>query len=544
MWIFRDGKKDVSTLQFMDRLVTLIRDARAGDREGVLDALIRAGELESALADRGSVVASQVAVLTDLLAESFLHDRVPGDAANLAAELLRNDLPAEIEISPPEGFAFYALSPADFAAGLASLPAHCHKVGVIGIRSIGTTLSALATADLRRRGAGAERITTRPTGHPFDRKTNFTSEQKTWIAGFHRWSACFLVVDEGPGMSGSSFLSVAEALQREGVSADRIFLAGSREPDLNALCAPDAAERWQRFHWRCVTSQVHEKYRDHVYFGADSWRARHFRADEWPACWRQMERLKFLSPDGATLYKFEGLGRFGREVRERSQRIAEFGFGCRGENAGDGMTAYACVRGHPLRANDLNQETVSRIAEYCAHRREFVAPDPVRQQLPEMVAFNLDQEFGAPPPLDLEPLVCDRPIVTDGQMHPNEWMREENGHIIKLDAATHGDDHFFPGPTDIAWDLAGAIVEWRMETDAANRLIARYKELTEDDPSTRLPAYLLAYSVFRMGYCKMAAEAEKGSAEAARLDLAYRFYSENVERQLAVSNLCNLTSNL
>lgn len=537
MWIFRDGKKDVSPLKLIDRLVALIRDARTGDREGVLDALIRAGELESALADQDSAVASKVAVLTDLLAESFLHNRAPGNGAELAAELLRNDLPAEIEISPPEGFAFYALLPADFAAGLASLPAHCRNVGVIGIRSIGTTLSALAMADLRRRGTEAKRITARPTGHPFDRQTSFTAEQKTWIAGFHRRAACFLVVDEGPGMSGSSFLSVAEALEHEGIPADRIFLAGSREPDLNALCAPDAAERWQRFHWRCVTSQVHEKYRDHEYFGADSWRARHFRADEWPACWRQMERLKFLSPDGATLYKFEGLGRFGREVRERSQRIAELGFGCRGENAGDGMTAYACVRGYPLRANDLNQETVSRIAEYCAHRREFVAPDPVRQQLPEMVAFNLDQEFGVPPPLDLEPLICDGPIVADGQMHPHEWMRDENGRILKLDAATHGDDHFFPGPTDIAWDLAGAIVEWRMETDAAKRLIARYKELTADDPSTRLPAYLLAYSVFRMGYCKMAAEAEKGSAEAARLDLAYRFYRENAERQLAVLSL-------
>ena len=26
----------------------------------------------------------------------------------------------------------------------------------------------------------------------------------------------------------------------------------------------------------------------------------------------------------------------------------------------------------------------------------------------------------------------------------------------------HGDDHFFPGPTDIAWDLAGTIVEWEL----------------------------------------------------------------------------------
>lgn len=533
MWIFREGKKNISCRIAIERLLAQIR--AAGDREALLDALIGAGELESALADAGSKATCKVACLTDVLAQAFVCGQKPCcEAAKSAEELLCSDLPAEVTISPPEGFAFYALSPSDFTAGLSSLPTYCRHVGVIGIRSIGTTLSALATADLKRRGTEAKRMTARPTGHPFDRKTDFTPEQETWIAGLRQRAACFLIVDEGPGMSGSSFLSVAEALEHEGVPADRIFLAGSREPDLNALRAPDAARRWQRYHWRCVTSQVHEKYRDHVYFGADSWRARHFRADEWPACWRQMERLKFLSPNGATLYKFEGLGRFGHEVRERSERIAELGFGCRGENAGEGMTAYACVHGHPLRAQHLNNEIICKMAEYCAHRREFVAPDPVQQQLPEMVAFNFDQEFGAAPPLDLEPLMCHRPIVADGQMHPHEWMREENGRILKLDVATHGDDHFFPGPTDIAWDLAGAIVEWRMETGAANRLIGLYKGLTADDPSARLPAYLLAYSVFRMGYCKMAAEAEKGSGEAARLEFAYRFYRENVERQLAV----------
>jgi hypothetical protein len=520
----------------MERLVARMRAAEAGDREGLLDALICAGELESALADDGAAAALKVARLADLLAKSFVDAQRPcREAARCAEDLLRDDLPPEVTISPPEGFAFYALSPADFAAGLSSLPARCRHIGVIGIRSIGTTLSALATADLKNRGADTARITVRPAGHPFERTTTLTPEQQRWVAGFHQCAACFLIVDEGPGMSGSSFLSVAEALEREGVPPGRIFLGGSRNPDLNALRASNAAQRWRRYHWHCVTPQVHQQYRDHVYFSADFWRARHFAAHEWPACWRQMERLKFLSPDGETLYKFEGLGRFGREVRERAQRVAELGFGCRAENGGGGMTAYAYVDGCPLRAGDLSNEIVNRIAEYCARRREFLAPDSPRQQLPEIVAFNLDQEFGAAPAIPVEELICDRPIIADGQMHPHEWMRDKNGHILKLDVATHGDDHFFPGPTDIAWDLAGAIVEWGMETDAANLLINNYRKLTADDPSTRMPAYVLAYSVFRMSYSKMAAEAEKGTAEAIRLENAYRFYRDIVERQLAGS---------
>ena len=534
MWIFRDGKTTVPTRKLIGELDDATRRARAGDGEALMDALIRAGELEAALADDESPAAPAVAGLTDLLAQALLHKPESlWESHNLVSDLERNDLPPEIKISVPEGFAFYALSPSDFASGLASLPAHCRHVGVIGIRSIGTTLSALATADLEHRGARTGRITVRPTGHPFDRVTNFGPAEQRWIVEFRQRDGCFLIVDEGPGMSGSSFLSVAEALEREGVPTGRIYLAGSREPDLSALRAPDAARRWGRYQWQRVTSQVHEKYRDHLYFGADDWRARHFAEHEWPACWTQMERLKFVAPSAATLYKFEGLGRFGGEVRERWQWLAEAGFGCRAENAGDGMTAYPHVHGALLRPSDLGSGILNRIAEYCCYRRQFLAANPAPQQLPEMVTFNLEQEFGAPPPMNLEPLICDRPIIADGQMHPHEWMRSYDGRILKLDASTHGDDHFFPGPTDVAWDLAGSIVEWRMGAHAWNMLLQRYQRLSGDDARARLPAYLLAYCAFRMSYCKMAAEAEHGSAEAERLERAYHFYRASVERQLA-----------
>jgi hypothetical protein len=533
LWIFREGKKTVPTRKLIGDLEIATRRALIGDREALLDGLIQSGELESALADANFPAASTVAALTDLLARAFLRHQPPCDRASLLNEIRRQDFPPQITISPAEGFAYYALSPSDFAAGLASLPAHCRHIGVIGIRSIGTTLSALATADLAQRGVRTDRITVRPTGHPFNRLTIFAPEEQRWVAAFHQHEACFLIVDEGPGMSGSSFLSVAEALEREGVPNRRIHLAGSRDPDLSTLRAPNAAQRWRRYPWQRVTSQVHEKYSDHLYFGADCWRARHFAEERWPACWSQMERLKFLSRDERTLYKFEGFGRFGRDVRERSRFLAEAGFGCTAENAGDGMTAYPYLDGRPLHVRDLTSEILNRIAEYGSYRRQFLATDPAQQQLPEMVTFNIEQEFGAPPPIDLEPLLCERPIVTDGKMHLHEWMRGRDGRLLKLDASTHGDDHFFPGPTDIAWDLAGAITEWQMEADAANALLRIYTKLSGDDPTDRLPAYLLAYSVFRMSYCRMAAEAEQGSAESTRLDRAYRFYREAVERQLA-----------
>jgi hypothetical protein len=57
----------------------------------------------------------------------------------------------------------------------------------------------------------------------------------------------------------------------------------------------------------------------HTDIGGGQWR-NHFYTDEshWPASWTQMERAKFFSRDKQLLFKFEGLGRFGREVYERS----------------------------------------------------------------------------------------------------------------------------------------------------------------------------------------------------------------------------------
>src|SRR5207237_5292952 len=118
----------------------------------------------------------------------------------------------------------------------------------------------------------------------------------------------------------------------------------------------------------------------------------------------------------------------------------------------------------------------------------------------------------------------------------HEWLLQADGRILKTDAISHGDDHFFPGPTDIAWDLAGAIAEWQMDSQAADFLLARFAQLSGDDPRPRFPAFLLAYTVFRMGYCKMALSAEAGSPEEIRLRQAYQHYRGEAQRQLALED--------
>ncbi len=86
----------------------------------------------------------------------------------------------------------------------------------------------------------------RPVGHPYDRKLEATSELRKWVAGLE--GAQFLIVDEGPGISGSSFLAVAEALEACGAERGQIHILGSREVDPATLRAENAAARWIRYH--------------------------------------------------------------------------------------------------------------------------------------------------------------------------------------------------------------------------------------------------------------------------------------------------------
>jgi hypothetical protein len=123
-------------------------------------------------------------------------------------------------------------------------------------------------------------------------------------------------------------------------------------------------------------------------------------------------------------------------------------------------------------------------------------------------------------------------------MPPHEWIRTRNGQFLKCDAVSHGDDHFFPGPaTDICWDLAGTIVEWGLTKDAAEYFVGCYQSASGDDPRPRLPGFLLAYSVFRLAYCKMAAVAMCGSDEEQRLLREYSHYRGYVQNLLPCESL-------
>jgi len=256
------------------------------------------------------------------------------------------------------------------------------------------------------------------------------------------------------------------------------------------------------------------------------------RESEWPASWAQMERLKFLSTERELFLKFEGFGRFGREVWERSAKIADAGFGPLPMQMQDGLIAYQFCGARPMTPNLLSTSVLELITRYCGFRAaNFQCHSGSRSPIGEMLLFNVRQEFGIELDFDTETLGNCTSIVVDGRMQPHEWLQIENG-VLKTDASSHGDDHFFPGPTDICWDLAGAIVEWKMDAQTQHFLVSSFSRHTGDDVQQRLPLFLLAYSVFRMSYCKMAMSMVAETDEKTRLLEAYQAYREQACKYL------------
>ena len=531
LFVFRKARESLSSQTLRDQLLSSLRAALAqADQDGLLNCLIRAGELECALADMGSPETGRAARAVDTLAAATLQHQPP--QVDLPAVFAGLRLPATVSLSHAEGFSYYGLHPLDFWDLAQQVKVEAASAAVIGIRSIGTTLSSIVCRALQCRGITAERITVRPAGPPYQRRLQFSCEQLSWLRQHLERGAEFLVVDEGPGFSGSSFTSVGQALRQAGVPNSRILLLGSRTPEATELRSRFDPE-WSSFRFCSVVQGTRVPTKAKVYCAGGYWRQNRFSGlEDWPACWTQLERNKYFSTDGSSLFKFEGFGRYGEAVYERAQELAAAGFAPQVLGYDNGFVEYATVSGPPMHAAECSREGLLRLAQYCAFRLATqAAAAPGAVDLESMLQHNLQLEFGLQQfglKLPLEKLV-----VADSRMMPHEWIASREL-LIKTDGASHGDDHLFPGPTDIAWDLAGVIAEWELGREQQSFFLDEYQRRSGDEACSRVPAYLLTYSVFRMACCRM------GSAAMAAWEESGRLWREYLRHRRRVASLLGL----
>ncbi|MBX6331179.1 MAG: hypothetical protein IRY91_04970, partial [Gemmatimonadaceae bacterium] len=421
--------------------------------------------------------------------------------------------------------------------------------------------------------------TVRPRGHPFDRHVALAPSLAEVLRAHA--DALFVVADEGPGLSGSSFASVSRALASFGIPDDRIVLLPSWIPSGAGFVSPGARERWQRHRKLAVSFEalwVHSGRlaralgtpgADFVDVGAGRWRPLWFDAPRrYPPVHPQHERRKYLwvtrawgarlraapSPAtreaarraGAQLLKFVGFGPRGRLARERGMRLAAAGFAPRAVGAMHGFLIIELAPGAPLTAGGADAALVERLAQYLAFvAREFRTDDPPRMgELLHLVATNAAHALGprrAPTPDALAALAAPSADVSavalDGRMLPYEWLRDGPGPhatLLKSDGTDHHDDHFYPGPQDMAWDVAATCVEHELPLDAQRLLVRRYRDLSDDHGIVaRLPFYRIAYLAYRYGYATLAADTLVGTEEAPRWRAAAQRYAVALERAVA-----------
>lgn len=530
MLSFRDGAQRMNSECFARDLMDRVCAAHSSEAAR-LGVLLRTGELESALEDQEHPATARARQLSDDAAEAYR----TGSAARLEPWLrdrssLAGALPAELVLRRPEGYAYYALDPGAYARAIRPRQERSEGVAVVGVRSIGTSLSAVVLAELRARGARAERITVRPTGHPWDRQLDLSPRALEFV---WRWSAAhFLIVDEGPGLSGSTFLAVAEALEASGVSSERIEFLTSHRIDPARLVARDGAQRWQRYLQTTVPAvSIPDRASD---LSGGAWRARVYDSEtDWPACNGSLERHKYREPGGA-LIKFIGLPPYGEGPMARGQLLADAGFCPELESHAPGYVAQRWIEGRPLRAPVANPRQLERLLNYLVFRSQACrAEDVCVTTLQYMLRLNVAEAIGWDIPAQIQ-LHVERPVYADARLASHEWIESADGGLFKVDATDHGDDHSFPGPCDSAWDIAGAILEWRLEPAAARELCAEYRRRTRDDVELRLGPYLLAYAALQVGSAQMAA-LSSGPSEQPRWACKQHLYTE-VLRRLAASH--------
>jgi hypothetical protein len=567
MVVYRDHKHAATAARCVEETAAFLRRISMGasvDHDDAAELLITMGEFESAVADGlcpfddhfdGVLTALRGALVTAGHIFCKTWEQKGGEALPYVRtlerkfdEISRLRLPDPLCISVPEGYAYHGIYPETYYAAARRFFDETEERGVccIGIRSIGTSLSAVVAAALEDQGCSVETMTLRPRGPVTDRCVRLSRELERFLA--EHGASFFLIVDEGPGLSGSSFRSIAQKLSDAGIGDDRIALLPSWEPDGKGFINEAARSRWQKH--RKFTVAFEEVWLasgrlcgsipqgNVIDISAGKWRRIFFeREDDYPAVYPELERRKYLflpgrgaaaeiprlselrkfERDGRSLFmlKFAGLGRYGRSACRRAQLIAEAGFSPPVEGYLHGFIMYRFILGRPLSVHQACGGLVAAIASYLAFLRRAFPSEQTRsfEEMATMIAVNASEGIGPSWSVrcsraiaGLLPLYKNISVAVDGHMLPHEWIGTGNSYL-KADHTDHHADHFFPGNQDIAWDIAGSIVEFDFGDTLRELLIDHYIACSGDGAIRgRLPFFIVAYCAYRLGLATLAAD--------------------------------------
>jgi hypothetical protein len=572
VWVHPDQSAEDDPAPRAARLRARVAAARGvPGLEEVRAILIEAGMLEQATWDGppwapGTAAAGLAATRTATLAAAgALVALERGGRADAAVRwLARADqalasLPAPrpgatVTVRLPRGYAHHALFPEQYIAAARAWLATRGGAGtgpvlVVGLRTIGTSLSAVVHATLASRGATVRSLTVRPEGPPFARTVRLDPAAA-------QGAAHALVVDEGPGLSGSSLAATAAALEAAGCA--RITLMPGHAHGPGPAAPAEVRERWAGAAV-CTASLDRVRLAGHpllpavavaagvpvagragaIDLGEGRWRALHHEdPSAWPAVCGRFERPKFLmvARDGRrVLLRFAGLvapDGHAPARREHERLTARAGGGALvlaplGQAHGFVLSEWRDAR--PLSRADATPAVLTAVGAHVARcARPEADPGVFAAALAragEALALNAREALGpgadaAVARLHRRAAACaaTTQLAGDGRLAPHEWLRAADGRLLKSDAAGHDDDRVGPGAQPVAWDLAGAQLEWGLADGETSPLLEGFRSAGGAvPPAAALDFHAAAYAATRLGAFRLCAAAETSPGEAARL---------------------------
>lgn len=550
MIVHRSVSRQVDPALELSRCLTM----RIDDVDALTSRLLGLGSLESALADlwmpdRDGVDArvDDLALATRCAAAALIDANESGrvQTDSPAEQTLRRTLSRCLRVSMPrrlacpvsEGFAYAGIQPNAYDAAVRRLLARDRpsRVLVVGLRTSGTTLGAIVAARCERAGVATRALTVRPHGHPLDRRCETDERWRSVVAA--EVGATCLVVDEGPGPSGSSLAAIAEQLERLGHARECIRLVCSHDPDPASFRSERARQRWP-LHERVVARMQVPEFGEE--WSAGQWRAcRGWPAPAWPAVHPCHERLKGTVPgDPSKLVKFVGLGPFGQLVATRASQAAAAGFGVPVLGLRGGYLHMTCLRDARSPGRRATPALAATLAKYLPWRAAAMQTGERADQAPllEMLETNTRLHHGERLDAGLSvararaaTAVSQPAVIVDGHLSPWEWLTTTHG-LLKVDTAEHGDDHFQPGPQDIGWDVAAALCEFAWSGSERRSLVGRLAAALHDATlPERLRWLVPCYLAARLGYVTLAVEDLRATDEEPR----FRRLRDRYARQLA-----------
>ena len=476
MQVLRDREEQLDVSAHVRRLAAL---ARRGEP---LSFLVELGVLEQAIADHEAPREDRLGPIERALGAAALAaghaclGEIAGCARALAIlERIAPRLPRSALARSPEGFLHYALDPMAYAA---AARAYACEVGdrqarealVIGIRSIGTSLSAVVAAAI---GARA-RVTLRPRGPSGARALSVTAALARAI-GAHR--ADVLVVDEGPGVTGETFEVVARWLVSLGIEPAHVRLvpSHSRIPELapaprRSFLASLRSHPPAPFDPRPARVAAALGLELSLDLGEGRWRA--FTGARAPSR-GIFERKKLLaSGRRRALLRWAGLGEHAERALELASGLAACGVCAAPIDLREGFAIHPWIEGAPASRGAPDRTLMAAMSRYLAARAPLTGTGQAVEREPLIAMLDENaREAGLDPSAAialLSSLPEDEAVIADGRLAPWEWL-QRGERWMKVDT-TDGDGVHLPGPVDAAWDLAGAWIEHQLDERAASEL--------------------------------------------------------------------------